>query len=80
MADGFRATWARPSTNIEDGFTIESPAVARAEVDAIGDHRLAMAFAIAATRANAPVTVSARRRVEVSYPQFFEKLLARVHR
>ena len=35
---------------------------------------LAMAFAIAATRANAPVTVLGASSVEVSYPQFFETL------
>lgn len=73
LAAGFRAMGAAVE-EFEDGFTIESRPLHAAEVDAHGDHRLAMAFAIAATRANAPVTVLGASSVEVSYPQFFEAL------
>ena len=71
LAAGFRAMGAAVE-EFEDGFTIESRPLHAAEVDAHGDHRLAMAFAIAATRANAPVTVLGASSVEVSYPRFFE--------
>jgi 3-phosphoshikimate 1-carboxyvinyltransferase len=43
-------------------------------VDAMGDHRLAMAFAIAATRASGPVTIASASSVDVSYPGFFDRL------
>ena len=35
---------------------------------------LAMAFAIAATRASGPVTIASASSVDVSYPGFFETL------
>jgi 3-phosphoshikimate 1-carboxyvinyltransferase len=43
-------------------------------VDAVGDHRLAMAFAVAATRAEGPTTIIGASSVDVSYPGFFEEL------
>ena len=46
----------------------------RATVDAAGDHRLAMAFAIAASGAAAPTTITGAGAVDVSYPRFFEEL------
>jgi len=39
-----------------------------------GDHRLAMAFAIAATRAASSTTISGASSVDVSYPGFFDEL------
>jgi 3-phosphoshikimate 1-carboxyvinyltransferase len=42
--------------------------------DAHGDHRLAMAFAVAATRAASPSTVTSASAVDVSYPGFFADL------
>ena len=73
LAAGFRAMGAAVE-EFEDGFTLESRPLHAAEVDARGDHRLAMAFAIAATRADAAVTVLGASSVDVSYPQFFETL------
>ena len=56
LAAGFRAMGAVVDET-EDGFTLESGHSTGPSVDAEGDHRLAMAFAIAATRASAPVTI-----------------------
>ena len=58
----------------EDGFTLEARPLTGGAVDAAGDHRLAMAFAVAATRAAAPTTIPGASSVDVSYPGFFEEL------
>jgi 3-phosphoshikimate 1-carboxyvinyltransferase len=46
--------------------------------DAVGDHRLAMAFAIAGLAASGSTTVAGAGAVDVSYPGFFETLAALV--
>lgn len=73
LAAGFRAL----GSNVEeydDGFRLEAQPLHEGAVDAVGDHRLAMAFAIAATRASGPVTIASASSVDVSYPGFFETL------
>ena len=45
-------------------------------VEAAGDHRIAMAGAVAATGATGPVTISGAGTVGVSWPRFFEALEA----
>jgi 3-phosphoshikimate 1-carboxyvinyltransferase len=42
--------------------------------DARGDHRMAMAFAIAALAAEGPSTIDGADAVDISYPGFFERL------
>ena len=42
--------------------------------DAAGDHRLAMAFAVAALACAAPSTITGAEAVAVSYPGFFAAL------
>ncbi len=42
-------------------------------IDAAGDHRIAMAAAIAATVTNGPITISGAQCVEKSYPSFWEE-------
>ena len=44
------------------------------EADAHGDHRLAMAFAIAALGATGPTTIHGAEAAAVSYPEFFSVL------
>jgi len=73
LATGMRALGARVE-EFEDGFILEAAPLKAATVDAHGDHRLAMAFAIAATRASGPVTILGARSVDVSYPGFFDTL------
>ena len=58
----------------EDGFTIHGGPPAGGEADAAGDHRLAMAFAIAGSRARGPVQITGADAVAVSYPGFFDEL------
>jgi 3-phosphoshikimate 1-carboxyvinyltransferase len=73
LAEGFRAMGAAVE-EFDDGFTLEARPLTGGSVDAAGDHRLAMAFAIAATRAAAPTTIAGASSVDVSYPGFFDEL------
>jgi len=45
-----------------------------AEVDSFGDHRIAMAFSIAALAADGPCTVLGADAASVSFPEFFDTL------
>jgi 3-phosphoshikimate 1-carboxyvinyltransferase len=47
-----------------------------AELDSFGDHRIAMAFAVAALRAEGETTIHGADAAGVSYPTFFEELRA----
>ena len=76
MADGLRRLGARVEEEA-DGMTVAGPTPLRAaSVDAHGDHRIAMALAVAALTAAGPVQVSGATSVAVSYPGFFEALRA----
>jgi 3-phosphoshikimate 1-carboxyvinyltransferase len=60
----------------EDGFVVQAgrSRPAGGVADARGDHRMAMAFAIAALAADAPSTIEGAEAVAISYPGFFETL------
>ncbi len=73
LAEGFRAMGSSIE-EFDDGFTLEARPLTGGSVDAAGDHRLAMAFAIAATRAAAPTVIAGASSVDVSYPGFFDEL------
>ena len=73
LARGFRALGAHVD-EYEDGFRLESRVMRGGTADAVGDHRLAMAFALAATRATSPSTIAGAASVDVSYPGFFGEL------
>ncbi len=45
-----------------------------AELESFGDHRIAMAFAVAALRARGETTILGADAAGVSYPRFFEEL------
>jgi 3-phosphoshikimate 1-carboxyvinyltransferase len=45
-----------------------------AEVDSFGDHRIAMAFSIAALAADGPCTILGADAASVSFPEFFDTL------
>ena len=74
LADGFR----RMGADIEerpDGFQVRATRrLHGGEVDAHNDHRLAMAFAIAALGASGPTTIYDAGAAAVSYPEFFSVL------
>jgi 3-phosphoshikimate 1-carboxyvinyltransferase len=58
-----------------DGFQVRrGPALTGGSVHAHGDHRLAMAFAIAALGASGPTQIDGADAVAVSYPSFFDDL------
>ncbi len=57
-----------------DGFSVRPARLTGGTVDAAGDHRMAMAFAIAALGAGGPTTIAGHEVVEVSYPEFFATL------
>jgi 3-phosphoshikimate 1-carboxyvinyltransferase len=58
-----------------DGFHVRgSGAPAGGHADAHHDHRLAMAFAIAALGARGPSTIEGSESVAISYPGFFQTL------
>ncbi len=60
-----------------DGFAVRPTRRLRGgTVDAAGDHRLAMSFAIAALGATDPVTITGAQVAQISYPGFFETLAA----
>lgn len=57
----------------QDGLVIDGVKKLRGgRVDSWNDHRIAMALAVAATRAEEPVTISNASSVEKSYPDFWE--------
>jgi 3-phosphoshikimate 1-carboxyvinyltransferase len=58
-----------------DGFQIPGRQQFRAaEVDSVGDHRIAMAFAVAALAADGPCTILNSDAAGVSFPEFFATL------
>lgn len=74
LVGGLRAMGADADER-PDGLTIRpTRPLAGGVVDAHGDHRLAMAFAIAALGATGPTTIAGAEVVAVSYPSFFDDL------
>lgn len=74
LVSGLRALGA-DADELADGFHVRARgALAGGRVNAQGDHRLAMAFAVAALGARAPVTIDGADAVAVSYPSFFDDL------
>jgi 3-phosphoshikimate 1-carboxyvinyltransferase len=74
LVGGLRAMGADADEH-PDGFTIRpSRQLTGGVVDAHHDHRLAMAFAIAALGANGPTTIHGAEVAAVSYPSFFTDL------
>ena len=45
-----------------------------AQVDSFGDHRIAMAFAVAALRAGGETRILGADAASISYPEFFRVL------
>ncbi|HEY8550055.1 MAG TPA: 3-phosphoshikimate 1-carboxyvinyltransferase [Vicinamibacterales bacterium] len=75
LVTGLRAMGA-DAEELPDGFRVRGarPLAGGCEVEAAGDHRLAMAFAIAALGARQPVQINGAEAVDVSYPGFFDVL------
>ena len=74
LADGLRGLGGYVE-EMEDGFhVVGRRRMQGGEADAAGDHRLAMAFAIAALGARQPSRIRNAEVVDVSYPGFFDVL------
>jgi len=79
LVAGFRALGLDADEH-PDGFTVRGPHGSASRrpsggiADARGDHRMAMAFAIAALAAEQPSTIDGADVVGISYPGFFETL------
>jgi 3-phosphoshikimate 1-carboxyvinyltransferase len=69
MANGLRALGLQVDET-PDGATIHPGVLGGGEVDSHGDHRIAMAFAVAAQRAVAPVRIGDIANVGTSFPDF----------
>jgi 3-phosphoshikimate 1-carboxyvinyltransferase len=74
LVAGFRALGIHADER-PDGFVIAGSGVPPGGIaDARGDHRMAMAFAIAALGARNPSRIEGSDSVAISYPDFFETL------
>lgn len=58
----------------EDGFRVERSRLKGAKVDSFGDHRIAMAFAVAGLFADGETEIAGAESAAVSFPTFFEEL------
>jgi 3-phosphoshikimate 1-carboxyvinyltransferase len=77
MAQGLRALGVTVS-ELPDGLVIQGRGALRggAEIDAAHDHRIALAFSVAALRADEPVIISGAEWADVSFPGFYDLLRA----
>lgn len=74
VAQGLRAMGARVET-FDDGMRVKGPTtLIGATIDATGDHRIAMAFAIAGLVASGKTTILNAQSVLTSYPDFEKHL------
>jgi 3-phosphoshikimate 1-carboxyvinyltransferase len=65
----------------EDGLTVPGgQKLHGAEIDSFGDHRIAMAFAVAALRAEGATCIKGASAATISFPTFFEALETLVQR
>jgi len=76
MAEGLRRMGAVVEER-QDGMSVYGPSALRgATVSSNGDHRIAMALAVAGLVASGPTTIEDADFVAVSYPDFFSQLRA----
>ncbi|MGA2882462.1 MAG: 3-phosphoshikimate 1-carboxyvinyltransferase [Bryobacteraceae bacterium] len=74
IAENFRRMGLKIELS-KDGFEVPGrQQFHAAEVDSFGDHRIAMAFSIAALAADGPCTVLGADAASVSFPEFFDTL------
>lgn len=73
LVAGLRALGA-DAEELPDGFHVRARRLVGGQVDAQHDHRLAMAFAVAALSAEGPVVIDGAEAAAVSYPAFFDDL------
>ncbi len=69
MADGLQTLGVNAKAT-PDGMIIQGGSIGGGVIESHGDHRIAMAFAIAGLRANAPITILDCANVNTSFPDF----------
>ena len=80
IVTNLRAMGARVEEH-DDGFTVPGGQTLHgAELDSFGDHRIAMAFAIAALRAQGETHIKGAEAAVISFPAFFQTLESLVQR
>ena len=72
MADGLQALGVDAQPTAE-GMVIEGGKIGGACIDSHGDHRIAMAFSMAALRANADIEITDCANVNTSFPGFVDQ-------
>jgi len=77
MATGLRAMGAEV-TELPDGLVLaglkEGQKLHGAEIDSASDHRIALAFSVAALVADSPTTITGAEWADVSFPGFYQLL------
>jgi 3-phosphoshikimate 1-carboxyvinyltransferase len=74
MADGLTAMGANITAH-DDGWSVKGPtSLHGARVKSAGDHRVAMALAVAGLLAEGETEIEDAECVEISYPDFFDQL------
>jgi 3-phosphoshikimate 1-carboxyvinyltransferase len=71
---GFRQMGVKIETNPEGFHVPGGQCFHAAEIDSAGDHRIAMAFAVAALAADGPCAIEGAESANVSFPEFFATL------
>jgi 3-phosphoshikimate 1-carboxyvinyltransferase len=75
MADGLRSMGASVET-YDDGFSISGPTpLVGTRIEARGDHRIAMAFAVAGLIASGETEIEGAESILTSYPSFEQDLM-----
>jgi 3-phosphoshikimate 1-carboxyvinyltransferase len=69
MAAGLQELGVRNEV-LPDGLRVEGGTIGGGVVDSVGDHRVAMSFAVAALRASAPIRILDTANVATSFPGF----------
>jgi 3-phosphoshikimate 1-carboxyvinyltransferase len=75
LAGGIRQAGGQAQVE-DDDMVVAGGGLAGGVVDARGDHRLAMAFAISALSARGPIEIVGAESAEISFPGFFRALAA----
>ena len=71
MADGLQALGGQAEP-LSDGIVIDGGPLAGGRVEAHGDHRVAMAFAVASLVADGPIEIGGAAAIRTSFPDFLE--------
>ena len=71
---GFQQMGVKMETNPEGFHVPGGQSFHAAQIDSAGDHRIAMAFAVAALAADGPCVIEGAESADVSFPEFFGTL------